>query len=476
MPELGEPLSGREIDVLNCLVKGAANKEIALELSISPNTVKVHVRNIFTKLGAQSRTEATRIAFEKRLVAVQSDEPAPEVHSDTEPVAGSPKVEESVSTDVDEEVNEAETAVSPPTQNTSGTISPSPQPNLQLNLRTAIFGLFALIIIIAIVVVSINYINDINTPATPTPPPTPYPETDLGNNWTESAPINQPTTNMASIAIGLQVYLIGGQTDAGITNAVQIYDTVSTVWSEGEKKPTAVTDTTTAALFGEIYVPGGRLEDGSVTNVVEVYSPGNNAWRTVASLPQPIAGGLTISDGSFLYLFGGTNDAETLDSVYKYDFETDSWQNLPEMNQARVFAAGDVINGFLYVVGGENIEGALASCEFFDPTEDYWTTCADMQQARSQAGAVTLVNRLYVIGGFNGNQNEIYNPETDEWTDLTTPISRNEVWQTPGISRVETEIYAMGGQFGDEISDRNILYAPLAYRTYLPAASSSGGE
>jgi len=53
-----EPLSEREMEVLNLAAKGISNKDIAEQLSLSPRTVQAHLGNIFNKLGVASRTEA----------------------------------------------------------------------------------------------------------------------------------------------------------------------------------------------------------------------------------------------------------------------------------------------------------------------------------------------------------------------------------------------------------------------------------
>lgn len=65
-PEDG--LTERERDVLLCLVQGMNNKEIAKSLFISDKTVKIHVSNIFKKLGVKSRSQVVIYAVQNQLV------------------------------------------------------------------------------------------------------------------------------------------------------------------------------------------------------------------------------------------------------------------------------------------------------------------------------------------------------------------------------------------------------------------------
>ena len=56
--KFSEPLTGREIEVLNLLAQGLTNKDIAQSMVLSVRTVEAHLRSIYNKLGVGSRTEA----------------------------------------------------------------------------------------------------------------------------------------------------------------------------------------------------------------------------------------------------------------------------------------------------------------------------------------------------------------------------------------------------------------------------------
>lgn len=63
-----DELSAREIEVLKLIASGNSNKWIGGQLSVSEETIKSHVKNIFAKLGANDRTHAVTIALKRGII------------------------------------------------------------------------------------------------------------------------------------------------------------------------------------------------------------------------------------------------------------------------------------------------------------------------------------------------------------------------------------------------------------------------
>jgi two-component system NarL family response regulator len=64
-------LSARELEVIELIARGRRNKEIAGELGISEETVVVHIRHMFAKLGVNDRTSALGVAVRRGLIHLQ---------------------------------------------------------------------------------------------------------------------------------------------------------------------------------------------------------------------------------------------------------------------------------------------------------------------------------------------------------------------------------------------------------------------
>lgn len=67
--ELGQEPTGREIQVLQLISDGLANREIGQHLFLSEETVKSHVRHLLAKLQARSRAHAVAIGFRRGLLS-----------------------------------------------------------------------------------------------------------------------------------------------------------------------------------------------------------------------------------------------------------------------------------------------------------------------------------------------------------------------------------------------------------------------
>jgi DNA-binding CsgD family transcriptional regulator len=68
------PLSNREREIVELLADGLSGAEIAERLVLSPETVRTHIRNAMSKLGASTRSQAVAVALRRREIA-QQDEP-----------------------------------------------------------------------------------------------------------------------------------------------------------------------------------------------------------------------------------------------------------------------------------------------------------------------------------------------------------------------------------------------------------------
>jgi hypothetical protein len=80
-------------------------------------------------------------------------------------------------------------------------------------------------------------------------------------------------------------------------------------------------------------------------------------------------------------------------------------------------------------------------------------------------------------GGLNGDDgvsfSEVYDPNSETWQIINTPMLEERAsWPHTGVGHVETRIYALGGRHGDVYLDDTLIYAPLVYQTFIPAASS----
>lgn len=433
-------LSEREIEVLTRLASGASNQEIARDLVISVNTVKVHVRNVFDKLGVQSRTEATLYAIRHGLVTVDGE---------SRPLSG-------VTGPIVDQVTEPAPR-RPPAVAVSG-------------WQRAYAGLVSLLALALLILPGIrlepnasadaNPISDrrgMGTPSTWV----------AASRWARNADLPTPRTRLALVAYAGQLYAIGGDRASGVTGLVEVYDRQSDSWTARAPKPRPVSNIGAAVLGERIYVPGGCTDQSNAIGQMEVYVPAEDRWSEAAPLPMPLcAYALAVADGR-MYLFGGWDGRQFVDQVWMYDPRNDTWLARAPLPSPRGFAAAGVMRDLIYVVGGYTGTQELPDTLAYSVASDSWSGRSPMHTPRAGLGVAVINDRLYAIGG--GWQsylatNEQYDPATDGWSVFESPVLGQ--WRNLGVAALDAEIYAVGGWNGDYIGI-NQAYRAL-FRIMLP--------
>ncbi len=428
----GEELSERELEILRLVATGVTNREIALRLAISPNTVKVHLRNIFAKIDVESRTEATMVAVRNGWVQVPNITPGGAVR---------------------------------------------PESSL-LSWRRRGFLVAAVALAASLAAWPKSTGRALGRDALSDPGPVVSGSTDpyAVQRWSARAPMGVARQRFACASHEGLLYIIGGDTATGASRDLEVYDPSTDQWEERSSKPTAASNVSAAVLNGEIWVPGGTDEAGRTLSVLEVYDPCEDIWREASPLPEPrSAYALTAAEGR-LYLFGGWDGSRFVPDVLIYDPEQDCWSVGTPLQQARGFAAAAALDGYIYLAGGYDGAAELAVFEVYDPALEGsevspWAPLAPMSQARGGLAMVTAGRRLYVVGGgWNGSlaYNESFDPAQGCWQSFPSPVLGQ--WRTLGLgvadSAMGTTLYALGGWAGDRVAINQAYRALL--NVYLP--------
>lgn len=451
-------LSERELEILELVATGASNKEIAQKLVISPNTVKVHLRNIFAKIGASSRTEATMYAIRAGLIPAPVGEPAA--------VGMMPDDDLSLDVDTADDLEEA-----------SGVQVPAPA------ARPSRLPLAALAAVLVAAVALLLAWNDGllggRTPASQEGDPG---QTRL-QNWQPQEPMPQPAGGMAVARYENSIILFGGEAESGISAVVRRLNLDSGEWQSLEPLPQPVTFAQAALLGERIYIPGGETEDGGPSAAVQVYDPRQGQWSQVAPLPVPLSRYALVAFEGQLFLFGGWDGQQYVDTVFTYQPGEDRWQQRGSLSGPRGFAVAVSAANRIYLMGGTDGEQSLDLNQVYFPQrelagEDAWEDRSALPEARYGFSAVELADHIYLIGGQAGEDGQTppayqYHPQTDTWMEV--PAAPVELGAFLSAARVDTRVHLFGGQAGGAWLDQHTVYQAI-FSVQLPLVQGQGGE
>ncbi|HRA52288.1 MAG TPA: kelch repeat-containing protein [Thermoflexales bacterium] len=483
MAEAGEPLTERELEVVRLLATGASNKEIASALSISPNTVKVHLRNVFVKLEADSRTGVTMTAVRNGWVAggpIPASDLPPADPQLAELIAPAPAGSDEAAPTA-QVISVGAPIPAPPV---SVRVAPNPLPLPKLGY----FRRASMVLGIAVTLLAAAIAVPAREPASASSPITLRQENAAagsglrfpGENtrWFERTRLPAPREFASAASVGDQIYLIGGVVSALATGDVMIYDLKSNTWATGgAPKPTAVGIASASAIGTRVYVSGGMLSNDTPTNRFEVLDTESGTWTTLAALPLSLAGHASAALGDRIYVMGGYSPAGLNVDTFAYDPRTNTWQRRAAMPTPRGLLAAAALGNQIYVVGGQTDGQERSDCEAYAPAEDVWTACARMTLRRSAFGLAASTGALYAVGGGGTTYlgfSERYDPVRNAWTLFETPKLGD--WRNIGMAPIRSGVLVAGGRNGADRLRDTFVFELGGNRAFLPALTQQQVE
>ncbi|HYF64568.1 MAG TPA: LuxR C-terminal-related transcriptional regulator [Herpetosiphonaceae bacterium] len=487
------PLSERELEVLRLVAAGSSNNEIAQELIISPNTVKVHIRNIYAKLGVLSRTEASMEALRRGLIVVpdrdgQGDgvtaappepaaipEPAPALADAPEQALEVNAADSAAAQEVAADPPAASApepasfAIAPPARPPEPAPAPAPEPTqadrathvaIPRQIALLISGLLGLLVVGMLV---IGYIV-VSNRAAPTAAPTDRPR--VQDIWKPQAALPLPVQEAAG-AYSLSdksLYVTGGTTPEGVSAATRRYDLALSQWQDRAAKPTPASGIGAVIIGGHLYVPGGFNASGATLNILEIYDLATDSWSSGPAMPDARANYAIAAIEGALYVFGGNDGSGPLDTTLIFEPDTQKWRSGPKMPLALQDAASAQDGSSRVVLSGGTTSAGADNLQTWSFTGD-WERLDDIPQPRINAAAAFVSDQMFVVGGAATDQPSLVFQD-GVWTEtrLATgyPLSGHIL-----VSGEKRTMYAVGGWNGTTALAEVRSWAPVSYQ-YIP--------
>jgi len=397
-----KPLSDRELEILELVSQGKSNKQIASDLFISINTVKVHLSNIFRKIDVNTRTEATLYAMEHGIVKQAQN--------------GSGYFEASDEERLKKESFERNNRIS----------------------NLTVLGLVAFLFLLGTIVFF-------------TTRPTRPDDSEIlsilsENRWVKMDDLPIPLSQTTALTYDGKIYLFGGMTESGVSGQVWVYDIQGNSWTRRSDKPTAASDLKAAILGENIYLPGGIDDQGNALSIVEVYNGASDSWTIAAPLPQPLSNYAIEVFAGKIFIIGGKSGDKVQNNIYSYDPVSNQWQIEQPLTSKRFNLESILWGGRIYLVGGNDGITDLATVESFVPALSQNSTIIfreerSLPEPSSNCSGEQILDTLFVIC-----PTKIMKLATDRssWITEPNPPTFN---LDPGFAttNLSNNLYIMGG-------------------------------
>ena len=206
-----------------------------------------------------------------------------------------------------------------------------------------------------------------------------------------------------------KIIVVGGNDKQwNVLSSVEMYDISSCEWTELPALSQPKYRCAAIVIDDKLYVFGGYSRSYlSECEVLDLSQPYSQFTRLPNDLPQALSFAVVVSKGHWIYVIGGWNGSNCVNTVYALDTRTNQWNDkLPPMKEIRQCPAVAILDDTLVVAGGYNNEGSidnyLKSVETLDLKTNKWTnTIQSMPSPRAAAMAFVEQgsSNLIIAGG-----------------------------------------------------------------------------
>lgn len=256
--------------------------------------------------------------------------------------------------------------------------------------------------------------------------------------WEQVASLSQRRSYIAAAQLGDRIFAAGGMVgETGRPLAVFTrYDAKRDEWTVLPQLPVPTRAAAAAGVGDTIYVFGGTTPDG---NTDAVWAWDGRSWTKRASVPTPRFNHAAVAVGSEIYVLGGFLEGRELSDVLVYDTVADTWRRSTPLPRANHAFDVVVFRGELWMIGGRRGEEVLREVEILDPRTGRWRRGPAMPRPMELLGAAVVGDEIHAVWE---STYQIYDAGTGSWRDGPTPGVTRHALQT---FYVDGALYTVGG-------------------------------
>ena len=177
--------------------------------------------------------------------------------------------------------------------------------------------------------------------------------------------------------LGSHLYVAGGR-DMGMEH-INIHDNTS-AWTPSISPPHKVRYTSCVILKSIVILAGGSNGTSQLTSVI-TWKQGDTKWSSLPTMQQKRAIFCMVSDGvRYVYVVGGSASGRRLNSIERFDSQTNTWKDLRPMPLALQNHKCVYLNDIIYVTGGHNGTAKVNTIYLYKVTSDIWIKSTTLLQ------------------------------------------------------------------------------------------------